>query len=922
MELDKDTREKLINVKNSIANYAEFNKKGSIPTEEEIIKSTNMVCGLLFPNLTKEEINEVKKMLFQQFQFKLETGIMIYNEESKPWFKEFKQEGHNYYFDRYKEYLFNDKGFNREAIRRLDEDVLDDIMDYIGDPRLEYFEPKKGLIMGDVQSGKTSTYIGMICKAADAGYKAIIVLTGTVESLRVQTQKRLDLGFVGFDSSHMLNENQEDFWIGVGKHSRAKKGIVLTSAESDFLSKNAQNLGFSLNSFNDTVLFVVKKNTTVLSRLIKWLQDLNGKQDGKIDFPLLVIDDEADNASINTRDEGEDPSKINSLIRKLLNIFSRNNYVGFTATPFANIFINPDEKDNLFPKDFIYCLKSPETYIGANKLFNGGVYAKSLRINDDCKEVLPPNHKKYVPFEAIPSSLEDALLTYFISNVIRDLRGDNHEHRAMLVNISRFVVMHSKIQETIQNFYSNVLTKYALYCKESTLAMNDKMIRKTYDVWKSQAAADYSTLDIKWEEILPNLYESNKNIQIIIVNKDSSMINYDDYKENGARVIVIGGLSLSRGLTIEGLCVSYFFRYSKTYDVLLQMGRWFGYRRGYEDLFRIWIPTELKNWYASISEAVDELKEDLERMKLQDKKPIDFGLRIKNDKTKLKITANNKMRTAATTYETISLFGDFVDTPCIPKDIVSNANNIKVAEKFIEQIKNNEHSELSLNKRHLFTNVKKEKIVDFLKDFKLSKYNPNFDKDGIISFINNYDGNEFEEFDVVIVEGDRRNSDSTFKFANYDITPVGKQFDVMTDVLRINKSRLMLVNPYDIRDGILSEKLYNKIIDEDLKFFLEAHPDRRKSDYHAKAKTYLNTTQRNPLLLIYLIDLIVHDEYENAEQLCAIKEHYKEHNVFPIGIALGIPKYRDYINEKSCYKINVVEQRNLLKEEFEYEEDI
>ena len=905
--------EKLKNTKNCIANFINTKIINAIPTEEQIKSYANQMFSMMFPDISKEDNALIIKMLLEQFQFKLDPGTLIYDEEAYPWFKKFKEENNNFYFDRYKEYLFNDCNYSKEAIRVLDEEVLDEIMDYLGDPRLDYFNHRRGLVMGDVQSGKTSTFIGMICKAADAGYKAIVVLTGTVESLRVQTQKRLDLGFVGFDTAHMSNEDQDEFWIGVSKYSQNKKGISLTSVNKDFVQSTAQSLGVSLDSFTDTVLFVVKKNTSVLNKLIKWLQDLNGDRQGKIDFPLLVIDDEADNASVNTKDPESDPSKINGLIRNLLTLFNKNNYVGFTATPFANIFINPHEEKDLFPKDFIYCLKAPNTYIGASDIFSKeGKYHNALRYNNDCEEVLPAKHKKYTPFDSIPNTLEDAIITYLISNVIRDIKGDLYAHRSMLINISSFTDTHGSIKNTVEESFNRILRKYALYCKEED-GIKDEILLKTQKIWE----LEYSSLDCTWEQIMPMLYDSNRRIEILVVNKNNNMINYDDYKENGARLIVIGGMALSRGLTLEGLCISYFYRFSKTYDVLLQMGRWFGYRRNYEELFRIWLPTELAQWYSIINESVEELKVDLERMKSLGQKPSNFGLRIRNDKTKLRITAGAKMRTATQTYETISIFGDFVDTPCITKDININRHNMDVVKSFLGDISLFK-SENEISRRNIFKNVKKELILGFLKQFKTYKYNPNFDKDGLIKFFDTFDGVEFDEFDVVIAEG--KKSDDTINFFGYEINPTKKQFDIATDCVRINKGRLMLVNPVDTCDG-LTKTLAKKLEDEYKKNYLRAHLGKTENDFHPTAKMYLKTTDRNPLLIIYPIDLSIHSDADDYEQLVAIKDYFAENEIIPIGIALCIPEYRDASDEKTAvYQVNIVEQENRSKDE-EYNEE-
>ena len=219
-------------------------------------------------------------------------------------------------------------------------------------------------------------------------------------------------------------------------------------------------------------VMVVKKNVKVLERISDWLTIQHNLVYGeKIKYPILLIDDEADNASINTHDEDSDPTKTNAGIRRLLNLFNKYSYVGFTATPFANIFINPDNYDkqygkDLFPSDFIFSLVPPESYIGAKDIFlDNSKYKKSLIINDDCNSVLPYNHKKYASFDHLPETLKEAIVLFTISNVIRDLKGDVTEHRSMLVNISRFICMHDIIGDTVLAYFNQILNSYFSFSK-------------------------------------------------------------------------------------------------------------------------------------------------------------------------------------------------------------------------------------------------------------------------------------------------------------------------------------------------------------------------------------------------------------------------------------------------------------------------
>ena len=915
MVFSKEQYNELKNKEFAISAIIESKINGNIPTEFEIETLCKTFCNLLYPELSVEEIYEIKKMLNERFQFKLDIGTLIYDSEAEPWFKEFKDNNPCIYFERYKKYLMKEKGYSKAAVDILDNEVLDEIMDYLGNPSMD-FSPRRGLVMGDVQSGKTSTYTGLICKAADAGYKAIIVLTGTIESLRQQTQKRLDEGFVGFDSDHMSKINEDEFWIGVGKYNK-KRGVVLTSKGTDFTSNTARNLGFSLETFNDTVLFVVKKNVSVLTRLIKWLGDLNSNSsDGTINYPLLIIDDEADNASVNTNDDEENPTKINNLIRELLKKFKRNNYVGFTATPFANVFINPFVSEDLFPKDFIYSLRAPSGYIGPQHIFlDEGAHRDKVIYNDDCEEVLPIKHKKHVDFNSICSSLEDSIHAYMITNVIRDLRGDVSSHRGMMINISRYNSTQERIKEVVENYVINLIAKYKLYCLNSALSDSQKLIKITKSVFESF----YKNCGYSWNQVLEKLYDSNKNIECILVNKDSRMINYDDY-ENGARLIVVGGLSLSRGLTIEGLCISYLYRSSQVYDVLLQMGRWFGYRKNYDDLFRLWLPNHLCDWYKEITISVDELKMDLERMKNLKQKPNEVGIRIRNDKTSLKITARNKMLSSAD-YEVVkSFFGDWENTGVISRSLETNIKNYNTTIQMLNSLNDLGYlSTRTYGERLMWKDIPKEYIVKFLNDFIVDKANYSFNSDSLSNFISKYYGRELDLFDIAIIEGDRSN-DTNCKIINEEIVKPEKQFDLTESLIRVNKVRELLVNPVDISYGLTKE--LKKWCEEDhIKFIIENCPEKDPKKFHPSAKTYLRTKDRNPLLLIYLINLKVAPDAENKEELLAEKKKFDEADVIPVGIALAIPQYTNKYSSSYKYKVNMIEQRTLLSEEEENVDD-
>jgi hypothetical protein len=241
--------------------------------------------------------------------------------------------------------------------------------------------------------------------------------------------------------------------------------MVLTSTEDDFKTQNAKNLGFNLETINGSVLFVIKKNVAVLKRINKWLETFNKGGDGTIHHSILVIDDEADNASVNTNPEDRDPTSINLQIRLMLKMFEKSSYVGVTATPFANIFIDPESKEkmeheDLFPKDYIYSLNAPSNYIGARNIFGEEADQGHMLIEIDEDEnnpfsianILPTKHKSDFRISVLPLELEQAIEAFVIANTIRDIRGHHNTHRSMLINVSRFTNVQGNLADLVNGY--------------------------------------------------------------------------------------------------------------------------------------------------------------------------------------------------------------------------------------------------------------------------------------------------------------------------------------------------------------------------------------------------------------------------------------------------------------------------------------
>jgi hypothetical protein len=428
----------------------------------------------------------------------------------------------------------------------LEKDTFN-MMSYLGNPNEEAGFSVRGLVVGDVQSGKTSNYLGLLTKAADAGYKVIFILTGTIESLRKQTQQRVEEGFIGWDSFNGVP-------VGVGRGDPTPKAF--TSRGKDFVGTDNQNTTYKLSNYSsEPMIFVLKKNVSVLKKVYSSLRNINTNAvQTKINYPALIIDDEADNASINTNKPDDDPTKINKYIRSLLSLFTRSSYVGFTATPFANVFISYDKedemlKDDLFPRDFIYALKSPSNYCGARKYF---IEANdNIRIIKDFNEQLfPMKHKKEWEGEKLFDSLYEAIRTFLLANAVRDIRDvDKNTHRSMLINMSRFTKVQSVIMNIVQDYFDEIKRTVKQTHK---LSMDYALTNPIISVLKTTFENQFSTLidgveGVSWEETFNQLYDSISKIKIVVVNsgKNSSKLNYDEAKD-GLRVIAVGGLALSR----------------------------------------------------------------------------------------------------------------------------------------------------------------------------------------------------------------------------------------------------------------------------------------------------------------------------------------------------------------------------------------
>jgi hypothetical protein len=637
-------------------------------------------------NLDEETLEQIIRELEASFDITQLTGAAITGEEYVPWLEARKPEIDFFFWERLKRFYIETGSLPPHVVNTLDQ-VTDEILDWCGDPQSPDLRWKKrGMVLGHVQSGKTTNYSALISKAADAGYEIIILLAGLTNSLRSQTQERIDETFIGKRS---VFEPAADTSLDIQKYGAHPRSAAYgTSRLDDFTIKRAGGWGISIGQIVDPLIFITKKNKNVLEGLADWLKQQNPGD--LIDHPLLLIDDEADNASINTSKDPRRVTAINEAIRSILEMFSKSSYVGYTATPFANIFIDPDTDDDmlgddLFPVNFIKALDPPTNYIGATKIFDedGEFRERTVQIVKDFSDVLPLKHKKDHPLDVLPPSLNAAIRAFVVARAIRVLRGDGKKHASMMINVSRFNDVQEKVEGLVYEYLDALKNAITTHAGRGTKGLRDTTILDLRD--KFEAA--FAGCGFEWPEVQGALSEAVRSIVVRTVNmRKGGKLDYSANLENGLHVIAIGGLALSRGLTLEGLSTSYILRNASASDTLMQMARWFGYRPGYEDLCRVYLPRSSVGHYEFVTEATEELRTEIKRMEALKMTPRDFGLRVRHSPAVIRITAANKMQTAQSLTIAADFQGRHVEGYVFPNNGEVLRKNLTEVDTFVDRI--------------------------------------------------------------------------------------------------------------------------------------------------------------------------------------------------------------------------------------------
>lgn len=866
------------------------------------------------------------------------NGYAIVSDEpfDRTWYTKNKPQN-EYFWNLFSLYHSQKGDLDRASLDKLGDITLPNLMNCLGNPKEKLSKQRKryGLVLGDVQSGKTSTYSGLICKAADAGVKVVILLAGITENLRQQTQERIEEDIVGLTIRTDNFHNNQPTNVGVGTlPGWENKVTTFTLYEDDFNMARAKSMS-SIGSQKSIVLFVVKKNVPVLTHLHEWLtgsnQHLNA--DGKLPYSLLLIDDEADNASINTKDSTLDPTATNRKIREICEVFMDSNYVGFTATPFANIFINPETDEemvtaDLFPKDFIYVLPTPDPYIGAQKIFGQPSkeypnYGSCSYMLDNCyitdiKELTnaeihnlteqqlnegPIYFKHQKTWRGqLPSSLIESVRCFYLANAIRDLDINQQlSPRTMLINVSRYVGVHSYLKKEIDQLVTNDYKEIRInFSVDHDKNVKNELYMELHRLFEIH----YSSCGHTWEEVgAKNSLLRGEKPKVIVVNgTKESREDTPDYKRNPSlRLIAVGGFALSRGLTLKGLSTSFFYRNTSTYDVLMQMGRWFGYRPNYEKVCRIWITNTSANWYREIAEATEELKSELAHMQSLELTPRDFGLRIRRDDTALEITARNKMRKAGKYEIRTTFWGDVFETPYFSTSILDNNINLDVTRSWLKKLSD----EVAIPQKvkgfssYIIRNVPANDIISLLGEIRTSNKNLKFNKTNISRFIADNKDNLIK-WDVVIVGGTSDIVNGLMPNDNLVLKASTRKFSVRGDGEGFSFTH----------QGVVSGNNDGKIgLDDPLIVQNEYKEKESKINPLSAQKinryTWFKYAQRKPALFIYPVRPSNKTIIEGA-----LGDYINELNGKPVmGYSVGIPGFGHESDTRSYYT-NVVYQNN------------
>lgn len=615
-----------------------------------------------------------------------------------------------------KAYLTGGKGWDEETVGTIDE-ASNEIVSLLENPQQLSFA-SRGLVVGYVQSGKTANMTAVISKAVDRGYNLILVFAGLTDKLRQQTQRRLEADIVR-------------------RHPTLWHRLTTTDIRGEFQTPAHGHL----MALDRAQIAVMKKNVAPLQRLLEVIEKTPASDLRRL--KVLLIDDECDQASVNSASREMDISRINEKIRLILKALPAVSYVGYTATPFANVLINPyadqtETLDDLYPKDFITALPLPEGYFGTQKLFGrtpadpadpqpeeeGMDVVRDIPAAEEAM-LQPSGRKAQAAFSPqMTPSLRKAILYFIASCAARRARGQADEHMTMLVHTSSAIVMHERVAALIESW----VKENAGGLRKAGGAAWEELEQ----VWNDERGrAPGSGEPESFDALRPFIPEVLDALRIPVENGASD--DRIDYTGAPVTYIVVGGSILARGLTLEGLCVSYFLRTSNQYDTLLQMGRWFGYRQGYEDLPRLWMPEPLRVRFQSLAAIEAEIREDIGNYSREPRvTPLDFAVRIRSVPG-MAIVARSKMRHARKC--SIGYWGRHLQTIRFARtDSAQLSANWQAASRLVDDAAAKGVVDPS-SARPLYRDVPRSAVIRFFRDYVVDASHQDLDRSLLLQFL-------------------------------------------------------------------------------------------------------------------------------------------------------------------------------------------
>ena len=806
----------------------------------------------------------VEKRVLEQVQVTHEKGFGIIDDDRNydiAWFSDHERmNGLQYYWKRFIEKQTEKLPPN--VIKTVKDDT-ESILNRCGSPERKEVKDIRGLVFGNVQSGKTLNYTSVANAAMDTGYDIIIILAGATKVLRKQTQERVNSDVIGWNGFEA---------IGVGNviDKMSKRPISLTTLDGDFISKIADQLlqGVNLSNVNTPVIAVLKKNVSPLKNLNKWLKIQN--KTGRIKKSILLIDDESDYASVNTKKNGEDPTAINKGLRQMLNHFEVSTYLAITATPFANVLINyqnshDDYGEDLFPRSFIWSLNKPSTYAGVEEivldrfknLYDCQSYLSTSERKQECSYLLKKGAKE--GFEELPYFFDDALSEFFVSLIKLRKERPDQDDVSMMINISRYTRHHEDIAGLLE------LTKHKLIDNIRSLSPS----QFTHPILKRITSLGEDLMneggrDEFWKDVLTQLLST----QIVGVHMNTKN-ELEFSKGKKLNFILVGGLSLSRGFTIEGLITSVFLRSTRTYDALMQMGRWFGHKKHILPYVSLFTTPEIQIRYEIIEEATNDLLKQIETMRARKETPREFGLGVKYDPlAALQVVAYNKGRDSAKLKVSFGMNGRCCETTKLYEEKHIVAENRRTVAKFISRcntaetsLKDRKDLYFAGNNNEIsYDRVNSKSVVDFLHEFKVpGKEITQLSQKLPYPFLIEYLSTKTDFVDVVLVQGEYEHK------------------------LDIGKAEAVVPNrrKFEERAGWIQQvkNQISKPTDEAILLSKAALKNSGKSK-RSELRKLRQAERSRPLLLIY--PLMVHFEHSNdfhenyAWSLTTPGEHHDE----------------------------------------------